>query len=82
MAKRALTKVRARLDPRRYNGGVFLGLNGIAVKSHGATDTLGFANAIGFAFDMVTQGYNEKVIAELSQWHAGRDDDATRAAAV
>ena len=34
------------MDPRKYNGAVFLGLNGIAVKSHGGTDSFGFANAI------------------------------------
>ena len=41
------------MDPRKYNGAVFLGLNGIAVKSHGGTDAYGFANAIGVAIDMV-----------------------------
>ena len=41
------------MDPRKYNGAVFLGLNGIAVKSHGGTDSFGFANAIGVAHDMV-----------------------------
>ena len=34
------------MDPRKYNGAVFLGLNAIAVKSHGGTDAFGFANAI------------------------------------
>ncbi len=70
LARSALATVRDRVDPRRYNGGMFLGLNGIAVKSHGATDMLGFANAIDVAFDMATQGFNDKVIAELNQWHA------------
>jgi len=48
----ALVKLRKRLDPRHYNGAVFLGLNGLAVKSHGGADALGFANAIGVAVDM------------------------------
>jgi len=48
----ALAKLRKRLDPRHYNGAVFLGLNGLAVKSHGGADALGFANAIGVAVDM------------------------------
>src|SRR5579875_671446 len=43
-ARGALKKLRLRLDPRRYNGAIFLGLAGIAVKSHGSTDALGFAN--------------------------------------
>ncbi len=48
-ARGALKKLAARLDPRRYNGAMFLGLGGIAVKSHGSTDAFGFANAIGVA---------------------------------
>jgi glycerol-3-phosphate acyltransferase PlsX len=40
------------MDPRRYNGAVFMGVNGVAVKSHGGTDALGFANAVGVAADM------------------------------
>lgn len=72
LARGALSKMRDRVDPRRYNGGMFLGLNGIAVKSHGGTDRLGFANAIGFAFDMATQGFNDKLVAELNAWHAVR----------
>jgi glycerol-3-phosphate acyltransferase PlsX len=48
----ALAKLRKRLDPRHYNGAVFLGLNGIAVKSHGGADAIGVANAIGVAVDM------------------------------
>jgi glycerol-3-phosphate acyltransferase PlsX len=53
----ALAKLRKRLDPRNYNGAVFLGLNGIAVKSHGGADALGFANAVGVAVDMRNNGF-------------------------
>ena len=59
-----------RVDPRRYNGAVFLGLNGIAVKSHGGTDAIGFANAIGVAVDLVNQDFIERtrmVSSSLSQ---------------
>jgi glycerol-3-phosphate acyltransferase PlsX len=66
LARRGLKKLKARVDPRRYNGAVFLGLNGIVVKSHGGTDAFGFANAIGVAVDMVRQGYNQKIIDELT----------------
>jgi len=65
LARPALQLVRQRLDPRRYNGAMFLGLNGIVVKSHGGTDALGFANAIGVAVDLVQQGTNERITAEL-----------------
>ena len=52
-AKRSFDKLRSRSDPRRYNGAVFLGLNGVCVKSHGGTDAVGFATAIGVAIDMI-----------------------------
>ena len=61
LARPALRTLRARTDPRRYNGAIFLGLNGIAVKSHGGTDAFGFANAIGVAIDMVLHGAIEKI---------------------
>ncbi|MCC7273826.1 MAG: phosphate acyltransferase PlsX [Alphaproteobacteria bacterium] len=64
-AKPALIKMRRRLDPRRYNGAVFLGLNGIAVKSHGGADALGFANAIGVAVDMALHGFLDTVREEF-----------------
>jgi glycerol-3-phosphate acyltransferase PlsX len=67
LARPALQLVRQRLDPRRYNGAMFLGLSGIVVKSHGGTDALGFANAIGVAVDLVQQGTNERITAELRQ---------------
>ena len=81
LARRALRGVRDRLDPRRYNGGMLLGLNGIVVKSHGGTDALGFANAIGFAVDMAKHGFNDKVITEIQQFHADRVAE-NKAAAV
>jgi glycerol-3-phosphate acyltransferase PlsX len=68
LARGALNKLRTRLDPRLYNGATFLGLNGIVVKSHGGTDGFGFANAIGVAVDMVTNGLNEFIMLELSEY--------------
>jgi phosphate acyltransferase len=66
-ARRALKKLRMRLDPRRYNGAIFLGLGGIAVKSHGSTDAFGFANAIGVAVEMKANGVLEKIRVELER---------------
>jgi glycerol-3-phosphate acyltransferase PlsX len=80
MAKPALLALKRRFDPRRYNGGMFLGINGIAVKSHGGTDALGYANAIGFAVDMMTQGFNEKVISDLARLGSGAAGSAKAAA--
>ena len=66
-ARGALQKVRMRCDPRRYNGAMFLGLGGIAVKSHGSTDAFGFANAIGVAVDMKVNGFLGKIRVELAR---------------
>jgi glycerol-3-phosphate acyltransferase PlsX len=61
LARPAMNALRARVDPRRYNGAIFMGLNGVCVKSHGGTDAFGFANAIGVAVDMLTNGTIEKM---------------------
>jgi len=66
-AHSALRKMQARIDPRRYNGAMFLGLRGIAVKSHGSTDAFGFANAISVAIDLKFGGFLDKIRAELQR---------------
>ena len=66
LARPAMRKLRERVDPRRYNGAMFLGLNGITVKSHGGADALGFANAIGVAVDMQYHGVIEKIQTDFS----------------
>jgi glycerol-3-phosphate acyltransferase PlsX len=71
-ARGALRKFRERFDPRRYNGAMFLGLRGIAVKSHGSTDAFGFANAIGVAIDMKVNGFLEKIRADLARINVAR----------
>jgi glycerol-3-phosphate acyltransferase PlsX len=63
----AWTKLRKRVDPRRYNGGVFLGLDGVCVKSHGGMDALGFAYAIGVAVDLVRYEYKNKLVEGLAK---------------
>jgi glycerol-3-phosphate acyltransferase PlsX len=67
LAKSALGALQARVDPRRYNGAIFMGLNGICVKSHGGTDAFGFASAIGVAVDMVANGAIEKMKHDFMQ---------------
>jgi phosphate acyltransferase len=52
-AKNAFKALRDKLDPNKSNGGVFLGLNGIVVKSHGGTDAEGFAYAVDVGYEMV-----------------------------
>lgn len=74
MARSAMRKLRKRLDPRRYNGAIFLGLNGITVKSHGGTDALGFANAIGVAIDMKKYSIVERTRADFAALMQGRPE--------
>ena len=66
-ARPALRKLSERLDVRRYNGAVFLGLDGIAVKSHGGTDALGFASAIGVGADMCINGFLDKIRDDIAR---------------
>ncbi|MDB5554914.1 MAG: plsX [Rhizobium sp.] len=70
LAKSAFDRVREKMDPRKVNGGVFLGLNGIVIKSHGGTDGEGYAAAIKVGYDMVRNGLFEKIEADLKKFHA------------
>jgi phosphate acyltransferase len=70
-AQGAFNALRKKMDPRRVNGGVFLGLNGVVVKSHGGTDALGFASAIDVAYEMVKYELLGKIgsaLAERGEW--------------
>ncbi len=67
LARPGLARLREWLDPRRYNGAVMLGLNGVVVKSHGGTDAEGFAHAVDVAMDMVTHGFNDGIRAGLAR---------------
>ena len=80
LARPALKMLRDRLDPRAYNGAMFLGVNGVAVKSHGGTDHKGFANALGVAADMVSQGINPNIIDELLHLKIEDSSELKRAA--
>jgi len=72
LARGALRTVRKKLDPRSLNGGVFLGLNGVVVKSHGSADALGFASAVDLAIDMASSD----MISRISSDRAGIIDVA------
>nr|WP_314071926.1 phosphate acyltransferase PlsX [uncultured Roseococcus sp.] len=67
LARPALERLREWMDPRRYNGAILLGLNGVVVKSHGGTDATGFAHAVDVAMDMVTHGFTQTIRESLSQ---------------
>ncbi len=81
-AKGAFDRLREKMDVGRANGGVFLGLNGIVVKSHGGADADGFAAAVELAYDMVRNRLLDRIEADLDLFHARnprpRNDDGTR----
>lgn len=70
LAMPALRKLKERMDPRTVNGAVFLGLNGIVVKSHGGTDGPGYAAAIDVAIRMAKSHYRDEVAANLARLSA------------
>lgn len=70
LAKGGLQVLKQKMDPRRVNGGTFLGLNGIAVKSHGGTDALGFASAVDLGYEMAESGLVERLAADLESFNA------------
>ncbi len=79
--KPGLDQMRIWLDPRRYNGAVMLGLNGVVVKSHGGTDAEGFAHAADVAMDMVVHGFNEQIRDGLAEMDAADAADRGRSTA-
>ncbi|MBL4537053.1 MAG: phosphate acyltransferase PlsX [Oceanicaulis sp.] len=63
----ALNQLRAKMDPRNVNGGVFLGLNGVVVKSHGGTDALGFATSLRIALEMADSRFLSEIERNLER---------------
>jgi glycerol-3-phosphate acyltransferase PlsX len=72
LAKSAFDMLREKLDPSKVNGGVFLGLNGIVIKSHGGANADGIAAAIEVGYDMAKNGLNQKIENDLKKYHALR----------
>jgi len=60
-ATSALNALRRKMDPRTVNGGVFLGLNGIVIKSHGGSDEIGYKSALGLAYEMGRSRLMDKI---------------------
>jgi glycerol-3-phosphate acyltransferase PlsX len=72
VASGALKTLRRKLDPRASNGGIFLGLNGVVVKSHGGADAVGFASALDMAIDMARADINTRITADRRAMRAER----------
>ncbi len=74
LAVTSLRRLTKRIDPRRVNGGVFLGLNGTVVKSHGSADATGVSSAIKLAFRLAESGFNERLAARVASHDADGQD--------
>ena len=70
----ALKKLKKRIDPRGVNGVVFLGLNGLVVKSHGGTDHVGFSNAVNVAVGLAESPFEKEIERKLSELHSEDDN--------
>src|ERR1700746_3069839 len=66
LAREAFHALSEKMDPRKSNGGVFLGLNGIVIKSHGGTDSEGFAYPVDIGHDMVRYDLLPKIDQTLN----------------
>ncbi|CUX81756.1 MAG: fatty acid/phospholipid synthesis protein PlsX [Roseibaca calidilacus] len=83
LALRPMRRAKKRTDPSRVNGGVFLGLNGTVVKSHGSADATGVSSAIKLAFTLARSGFQERMSDRLSavmESVSGRQDTNTESA--
>jgi glycerol-3-phosphate acyltransferase PlsX len=76
LALTSLRRLTQRIDPRRVNGGVFLGLNGTVVKSHGSADATGVAAAIGLACKLAQSGFTERLAARVASLGLASQDNA------
>ncbi|WP_428539964.1 phosphate acyltransferase PlsX [Profundibacter sp.] len=77
LALTSLKRLKRRIDPRRVNGGVFLGLNGTVIKSHGSADETGIAAAIQLAITLSQSDFNHKLAARVASGAAARQDART-----
>ncbi|TCP61992.1 phosphate:acyl-[acyl carrier protein] acyltransferase [Rhodovulum bhavnagarense] len=80
LAYTSLRRLKKRIDPRRVNGGVFLGLNGTVVKSHGSSDATGVSAAVKLAFELAQSGFTERLAMRVATAACG-EQEATQAAA-
>jgi glycerol-3-phosphate acyltransferase PlsX len=82
LARGGFKVLKEKMDPRRVNGGTFLGLNGIAVKSHGGIDALGFASAVDLGYEMAGSGLLERLTGDLEAFHHRLGKTASEASGV
>lgn len=85
LALTSLNRLKKRIDPRRVNGGVFIGLNGTVVKSHGGADAIGISAAVKLAYELADNGFDKKVadriasVSSIADMVLQKDTDAPEA---
>ncbi|PTQ75264.1 phosphate:acyl-[acyl carrier protein] acyltransferase [Celeribacter persicus] len=77
LALTSLKRLQKRIDPRRVNGGVFLGLRGTVVKSHGSADATGVSAAIKLAYELSASGFTDRLAARVASAVATSQNDGT-----
>lgn len=82
LAMTSLKRLQKRIDPRRVNGGIFLGLNGTVIKSHGSADATGVSAAIKLAFTLAKSDFQNRLAARVAQGAASVDQGESREAAT
>ena len=75
IASTGFEALKRKMDPRGLNGGVFLGLNGLVIKSHGGTDAKGFASAIDLGYDMASNNMVARLSSDIEKFHQKNADD-------
>ncbi len=82
LARQAFQTLREKMDPRKANGGVFLGLNGVVIKSHGGADAEGIAAAIDMGYDMIRYELLAKIGQSLARDQKAREGAQTTSGAA
>jgi len=76
MSRHGLRSLKDHLDPNNHNGGVFLGLNGLVMKSHGGANAHGFASAVTSAIDMAQNNLANLISEDLQEIVAEEENEA------
>src|SRR6185369_7949227 len=82
LSRPAFALLKVHLDPNNHNGAVFLGLNGIVVKSHGGADVSGVANAVEVASKLVSNDVTRRITEDLDQIRGRRASDTVAAGSI
>ncbi|MBN2676329.1 MAG: phosphate acyltransferase, partial [Alphaproteobacteria bacterium] len=72
LLKPGIKLLKKKIDPREYSGAIFIGLNAIAVKTHGASDKISFARGAEYAISLVEKNLNERIKNTLKTYEKSK----------